>query len=153
MSSCLKMAPTMATPLLPSSSPLWMAAPFQLNFRNWLVVLTVIVRLLLLELLLFSCRLSRICCLARNVVPLFVLRPLPRNECCFRTFASNRFFSGSTDLLSVKMPQYELNTSIKFKHQRAIFSTFKINCVKLIKELTIRKISKVLNKLLLWWQR
>jgi hypothetical protein len=30
--------------------------------------------------------LLRIFCLATDVVPLFVLRPLPRNECCFRAF-------------------------------------------------------------------
>jgi hypothetical protein len=31
ISSCLITAPTMAIPLLPSSSPLWIAAPFQLR--------------------------------------------------------------------------------------------------------------------------
>jgi hypothetical protein len=33
-SSCLVMAPTMAIPLLPCSSPLWMVAPFQLNWAQ-----------------------------------------------------------------------------------------------------------------------
>jgi hypothetical protein len=34
--------------------------------------------------LLFSCCLLRISCLAMDIVLLFVLQQLPRNECCFR---------------------------------------------------------------------
>jgi hypothetical protein len=41
------------------------------------------------------CCLLKICCLATDVVMLFVSRPLPRNESCFRAFARNGCFSGS----------------------------------------------------------
>jgi hypothetical protein len=82
----------MAIPLLPSSSSLWRATFIQLN---WLLNVSrlgrhrkhrssVAVQLFPWGHVFWYICLLRIWYLATDVVPLFVSRPSPRNECCFR---------------------------------------------------------------------